>query len=361
MRRALRLAARGLGKTSPNPMVGAVVVKGGKVVGTGYHHRAGEPHAEVLALRGAGRKARGATLYLNLEPCNHFGRTPPCTETVIKSGIKRVVAGMKDPNPLVAGKGIRRLRRAGIRVDLGILESECRALNSPFSKFITTKTPYVILKTAASLDGRVASKTGDSRWISGEASRLYVHRLRSTIDAVVTGIGTVLKDNPMLNARLPGAAGVRHPLRVVVDSRLRIPLRSQIVRTAREYRTLVATTAAAPRSKMLRLEKAGVKVVVLPSDGSGRVNLSALMKELGRREIVSALLEAGPALNAKFLEEKLVDRLVFFIAPKLIGGEKAYCAIGGEGIERVRDAGPVRIEKVTRSGEDILIEGVPAK
>ncbi len=357
MRLALQLAKRGMGRTSPNPIVGSVVVKGTTIVGRGYHHRAGEPHAEVLALSQAAGKARGATLYLNLEPCDHFGRTPPCTHSIIDAGIERVVAGMKDPNPLVSGRGIRRLRSAGIKVDVGVLGVECKELNAPFCKYIFHRTPFVTLKAAASLDGKVATKSGGSRWISSEVSRTYVHRLRSTVDAVMVGIGTVLKDDPLLNVRLPGVKNVRHPLRVIVDSRLRIPLGSRIVRTAGEYRTLVATTRAASISRIERLKKACLDVIVLKNDADGRVNLRALMKELGRRGILSILLEGGPTLNASALREKVVDRMLMFMAPMVIGGEKAPGMIGGEGASRIRDAVLLKSLKIRRIGSDLMIEG----
>jgi len=347
-----------MGRTSPNPMVGAVVVKGTTIVGRGYHHRAGEAHAEVLALRQAGEKARGATLYLNLEPCDHFGRTPPCTRAILEAGIKRIIAGMKDPNPLVSGRGIRRLKRAGIKVEVGVLGEECRELNAPFCKYIETRTPLVTLKAAISLDGKMATKSGDSRWISSEVSRAYVHRLRSTVDAVMVGIGTVLKDDPLLNVRLPGVKNVNHPLRVIVDSRLRIPLRSQVVKTAKKYRTLVATTRSASISRIERLKKAGLEVIIVKSDASGRVDLRALMSELGRREILSILLEGGATLNASALREKVADRILIFMAPKIIGGEEAPGMIGGDGAARIRDAAPLKRLKIKRIGPDIRIEGV---
>ena len=359
MRLALRLARKGLGRTSPNPMVGAVVVKGNNIVGRGYHHRAGEPHAEILALRQAGTRARGATLYLNLEPCDHFGRTPPCTRAILQAGIRRVVAGMKDPNPLVSGGGIRRLRRAGVRVDVGVLEKECRELNAPFCKYITRKRPFVTLKAAASLDGKVATRSGDSRWISSGTSRNYVHRLRRAMDAVMVGIGTVLKDDPLLTVRLPGGGKSRQPLRVIVDSRLRIPLHSQLVRTAGQYPTLVATTQAASLSRMRRLAAANVGVATIAKDVRGHVSLRGLMKELARRGVVSLLLEGGSTLNASALREGVVDRLLFFLAPKIIGGQGAPGVIGGDGTLRIKDAEPVEILKVRRIGPDILIEGIP--
>ena len=358
MRLALRLAKEGLGKTSPNPMVGAVVVRGNTIVGRGYHHRAGEPHAEILALRQAGKKARGATLYLNLEPCDHLGRTPPCTRAILDAGIKRVVSGMEDPNPLVSGRGIRRLRKAGVRVDLGILEKECQVLNAPFFKYITSQNPFVTLKAAASLDGKVATPSGDSRWISSEASRSHVHRLRQAMDAVMVGIGTVLKDDPLLTVRLPGEKEPHHPLRIIVDSRLRIPLDSQLVRTAGQYPTLVATTPAASSSKMQRLAKAKVEVLIIQKDAQGHVSLRGLMKELARRGVVSLLLEGGSTLNANALKEGVVDRLLLFLAPKIIGGQRAPGVIGGEGAHLIRDARPVKMLKIRRIGPDVLVEGI---
>jgi len=357
MRLALRLAKKGMGRTSPNPLVGAVVVKGKTIVGRGYHHRAGEPHAEVLALRQAGRKGRGATLYLNLEPCAHFGRTPPCTQAILAASIRRVVAGMKDPNPVVSGRGIRQLRRGGVTVDVGILREECRELNGPFSKFITTGKPFVTLKAAISLDGKVATRSGDSRWVSSQASRNYVHRLRQAMDAVMVGIGTVLKDDPLLTVRLPGGKKPHQPLRVVVDSRLRIPLHSQLVRTAGLYPTLIATTRAASSSRRKWLAQANVEILILENDAQGHVSLKALMKELARRSVVSVLLEGGSTLTASAVREEVVDRLLFFLAPKIIGGERAPGVVGGEGILRLKDAKPVKILKVRRMGPDFLIEG----
>ena len=359
MRLALRLARKGEGKTSPNPMVGALVVKGNAIVGTGYHHRAGEPHAEVLALRQAGEKAKGATLYLNLEPCDHFGRTPPCTQAILKAGIQRVVAGMKDPNPLVSGRGIKRLKEAGVKVEVGICEGACQELNAAFGKGITTRTPWVILKAAVSLDGKAATRAGESRWISSEASRRHVHRLRTRVDAVMVGIGTVQKDDPLLNIRLPGKRAARQPLRVVMDSRLRIPFDSRIVRTAEDFPTLVATTPAAPSEKRNRLKKAGVKVLVIRGDRQGRVKLRPLMKKLGALGIQSVLLEGGPTLSASALEERIVDRILLFVAPKIIGGREAPGMIGGEGVWRMRNARRANILKVRRMGPDLMIEAKP--
>lgn len=357
MRLALRLAQKGRGQTNPNPMVGAVVVKKGQILGQGYHHRAGEPHAEVLALQKAGKKAQGATLYLNLEPCNHFGRTPPCTEAILKAGLRRVVVGMIDPNPLVSGQGIARLRSQGIKVEVGLLEDECRKLNAPFIKYITQGRPLVVMKVAASFDGKVATTSGEARWISSPEARRYVHKLRQNADAVMVGIGTVLQDDPLLTVRMPSLRNPRQPLRIIVDSKLRLPLNSQIVRTAAQYPTLVATTESASLAKIKRLEKAGVEVLTISPNHRGRVNLYTLMKELAKRGILSILLEGGPTLNASALEEKIVDRLLFFIAPKIIGGEKAPGIIGGKGIRQMAEAIPVKNVKIRRMGPDLLLEG----
>jgi diaminohydroxyphosphoribosylaminopyrimidine deaminase/5-amino-6-(5-phosphoribosylamino)uracil reductase len=359
MRMALGLARKGRGKTSPNPMVGAVVVRGRAVVGKGYHFRAGEPHAEVLALRQAGKRAKGATLYLNLEPCDHFGKTPPCTQAILKAGIQRVVAGMGDPNPLVSGRGFRRLKKAGVKVDVGLLEGECRELNASFCKFISTGNPFVILKAAISLDGKVATKSGDSRWISGGASRRCVHRLRSEVDAVMVGVGTVRRDDPLLNVRLAGRKNPRHPLRIIVDSRLRIPADSRIVRTAAEFPTLVAATSSAPLKRIDRLKEKRVEVLVVRKNLQGRVSLAALMKELGFRGIQSILLEGGPTLNASAWEERIVDRLLLFVAPKVIGGWETPGMMGGEGVRKVKNARRVEVLRVRKAGEDLMIEAKP--
>jgi diaminohydroxyphosphoribosylaminopyrimidine deaminase/5-amino-6-(5-phosphoribosylamino)uracil reductase len=337
-------------------MVGAVVVRGNRIVGRGYHHRAGEPHAEVLALQSAGEKARGATLYVTLEPCNHFGKTPPCTEAVLKAGIRKVVVGMKDPNPRVVGGGIRRLREAGIGVEVGRLEEACRELNAPFCKYATAGMPFVTLKGALTLDGKIATASGDSRWVTSPESRLEVHRLRRAADAVMIGIGTALKDDPLLNVRLPETRSARQPLRIVVDSRLRIPLASQIVRTAPQYPTLIAATPAASSSKIRSLEKRGVEVWVLPKSPQGKVNLRVLMKKLAVRGIVSVLLEGGAQINASALKAGLVDRFLFFFAPKVVGGVRAPGVVGGEGARRMRDAVPLQLIGVRRIGPDLLVE-----
>lgn len=360
MRQALRLARRGMGTTSPNPMVGAVVVRGNRIVGQGYHRCAGEAHAEVLALQDAGEKARGATLYVTLEPCNHFGKTPPCTEAVLKAGIRKVVAGMRDPNHRVFGGGIQRLRKGGVEVEVGVLEEACRELNAPFCKYVNARMPFVTLKGALTLDGKIATASGDSRWVTSPESRQEVHRLRQAADAVMVGIGTALKDDPLLNVRLSRTRAKRQPLRIVVDSRLRIPLTSQLIQTASQYPTLIAATRAASPSKARRLEKRNVEVWTLPKNPHGKVNLRVLMKKLGERGLVSVLLEGGAQLNASAVRERLVDRFLFFFAPKVAGGAKAPGVIGGEGVRRMRAALPLELLRVRRIGRDLLVEAKPS-
>lgn len=354
---AIRLARRADGRTNPNPRVGAVVVRGGRIIGKGYHHRAGAPHAEVLALREAGGRARGSTLYVTLEPCVHQGRTGPCTEEILDAGVKRVVVGMRDPNPQVNGKGVARLRRKGIAVELGVRSEACRRLNEDYAKLITSGLPFVVWKAAASIDGKLATRSGESRWITGESSRLLVHRLRATSNAIVVGAGTVLADDPLLTSRI-GRGPARNPLRVVVDSRLRIPAQARVCQVDSSTRTLVATTKAAPARKVLKMERKGIEILVLPGRG-GKVNLAILLQALGKRGIMNVLLEGGPELAASFLREGLIDKMCIFLAPKLIGGKEAPGLLGGAGIFRIRQALPVREMSVRRIGEDLLIEGYP--
>jgi len=285
MKRALHLAEKGKGRTSPNPMVGAILVKGGKMVGEGYHAKAGEAHAEIVALQQAGEEAEGAILYLNLEPCTHYGKTPPCVPQVIEAGVKRVVIGMEDPNPLVKGKGIEILRKAGLDVEVGILEKECRRLNEAFCKYILKKEPFVVLKVAATLDGKMATRNGDSKWISGEASRRFVHKLRDQVDGVLVGIGTVLKDNPMLTARIRGG---RDPYRIVLDSRLKIPEEAKVIGTS-PSKAIIASTELAPKDKIEKLEKRGVQILILDSK-EGRVNLKSCLSKLGEMGMMNLLV-----------------------------------------------------------------------
>lgn len=355
MQMALDLARRGLGRTSPNPMVGAVVVKDGRVVGRGYHARAGTPHAEIHALKEAGDLAKGATLYVNLEPCCHYGRTGPCTEAILAAGVKRVVVAMEDPNPLVCGRGLERLRQAGVEVTLGVMEEEARRLNEVFIKYITTRRPFVILKVAMSLDGKIATRTGESHWITGPEARLAVHRLRDRYDAILVGINTVIKDDPSLTTRLPGEEG-RDPVRVVVDSSARIPLHARVLTQKSLAPTIIAVTERAPREKVRRLQEAGAQVLVIPDEGS-RVNLAALMDELGRREITSVLVEGGGEIHASFLKSRLADKVVWFIAPLIIGGQKAPGPVGGEGFAWLSEAIRLKDVSFTRYGDDFCLEG----
>ena len=352
MKRALLLARKGKGRTSPNPLVGAVLVKRGKVVGEGYHAKAGEAHAEIVALRKAGKEARGSTLYVNLEPCTHYGKTPPCAPAVIQAGVRRVVVGMVDPNPVVKGKGISTLRKAGIDVHSGTLEKECKTLNEAFCKYILMKVPFVILKAAATLDGRIATRDGESKWISSEASRRLVHQLRNEVDAVVVGVGTVLRDDPLLTARIRGG---RDPVRIILDSRLRIPEDARVIGTS-SSRTLIATTPLAPKDKIERLDKAGAQVLLIESK-NGRVDLRAFLSKMGEMGMMSVLVEGGGRVNGAFLDEGLVDKLLLFLSPRLMGDPQSPGIFQGKGFEHLKDSISVKDVKVKRIGEDILVEG----
>jgi diaminohydroxyphosphoribosylaminopyrimidine deaminase/5-amino-6-(5-phosphoribosylamino)uracil reductase len=350
MRQAIGLGRRGLGRTSPNPPVGAVVVRNGKVVGRGFHRRAGEAHGEVEALRDAGARARGATLYVTLEPCNHHGRTPPCTEAVIASAVRRVVIGVRDPNPRVAGNGLARLRRAGVRVDVGVEQAACGELIRAFSKHVQTGLPYVTLKLASSADGRIATVTGASRWITGEAARRLVHRLRDEVDAVMVGAGTVIADDPALTCRIRGG---RDPLRVIVDGRLRVPLGARALSKAAAPGTIVATATRASR-KLAALRQRGATVLVLPRVKGQELSLPRLMALLGRRGVSSVLIEGGGTLAAAALRARVVDRLLCFYAPTLIGGD-GRPLLGPLGVRRLTAAIRLRGARVIRIGEDILL------
>ena len=356
MARALNLAARARGRTSPNPLVGAVLVKDGEIVGQGFHPRAGEPHAEIFALRQAGERARGATLYINLEPCCHYGRTPPCTEALIRAGVAEVRMAMEDPNPLVHGKGRAALEAAGIRTFVGDHEAQAHQLNEAFVKYITTGRPFVTVKFAMSLDGKIATSTGESRWITGEAARRRVHELRDVSDAICVGVNTVLADNPRLTTRLD-KPDVEHPLRVILDSQGRAPLAARVFDPALLGKTIVATTQAMPARHRATLEVQGVEAWVLPSDDQGRVDLAALLDRLGERELTSLLVEGGGSVLASFFERRLVDKVMAFVAPLIIGGQDAPTPVKGAGVSRLADA--LRLERVSveRVGEDVLVVG----
>jgi diaminohydroxyphosphoribosylaminopyrimidine deaminase/5-amino-6-(5-phosphoribosylamino)uracil reductase len=355
MRIALSLAKRGRGKVSPNPLVGAVLVKKGRIVGKGFHQTAGGPHAEVNAMKAAGDKARGADLYINLEPCCHYGKTPPCTDTLLQHKIKRVFVGMVDPNPLVSGKGLERLIKAGIRVKTGILEAEARKLNEVFIKYITRKMPFVILKVASTIDGKIATRTGDARWITGEKARSFVHQLRNEVEAVLVGIGTVKRDNPLLTTRLSQGKG-RDPHRIVIDTNLTLPLSSKLLHLNSPARTIIVAAHNASTRKMRKLKELGATILTIPTR-KGRLNLRELLKELGKMEITSIMVEGGREIFTSFLEQGLADKLYLFYAPKIIMGKEAVGITGGPGRARLKDAIQVSEVKVKRLGYDILIEG----
>lgn len=348
IKKTLKLARRAAGHTSPNPMVGAILVRNGVVIAEDYHLAPGTPHAEALVIKRAGKKAEGAELYVNLEPCCHtMKRTPPCTRTIINAGIKRVVTAMEDPNPHVSGKGIRELLNAGITVEVGILEGEAMRLNEAYIKHITTGTPFVILKTAMSLDGKIALPSGESRWITGERARRMVHRMRSSVDAILTAIGTVKADNPSFTARIWGG---RNPKRILIDPSLEIPDRYQMLNTPPE--TFIVTRALEGRN-VEELREKGVKFISYTDN----LDLRWLMEYLGGMGITSVMIEGGSSLAAHALEEGVVDKVVFFIAPMIIGGKDSYPAVGGISCGSLKNAYRLRDLTVRRIGEDILLEG----
>jgi diaminohydroxyphosphoribosylaminopyrimidine deaminase/5-amino-6-(5-phosphoribosylamino)uracil reductase len=355
---ALDLAQMGRGTASPNPMVGAVVVKDGKVVGKGFHKRPGTPHGEAIALMKAGDKAEGATLYVNLEPCCHTDKlTPPCTEAVIKSKVARVVVGMVDPNPKVSGRGIKELQDAGIEVDVGILQERCEKLNFGFTKFIRTGIPFVTIKVAQTIDGKIATSTGESKWITGPEARRHGHLMRNQSDAILVGIGTVLRDDPSLTTRLGEGEESRDPSRIILDSSLRIPLDAKVLNVDSKAKTFVATTIAAPTQKIKELKKKKAEILIIDADGSGKVSMPLLMEELARMGMTNVLVEGGARTNAEALRAGVVDKVMFFIAPKILGGDDAKGSIGGTSPESLDDAIPIYDTHYTRLGDDLLIEG----
>ena len=367
MQRAIALAKKGAGFVNPNPMVGCVVVKDNEIIAEGYHEYYGGFHAERNALTHTIADCNGATLYVTLEPCCHYGKTPPCTEIIIEKGIKKVVVGLLDPNPLVAGKGIKILEDAGIEVVSGIEEDKIKELNKVFLKYIKTKRPYVLLKTAMTLDGKIASYTGDSKWITNEKSRQLVHKLRSEMMGIVAGIGTVKADNPMLNSRLevqqPIAnsqkTNVHQPIRIIVDTKASISLDSNVVKTANEYRTILAvgqqSMVNGQQSKVEMLKSFNVEILQC-EEKNGHVDINDLMIKLGQKGIDSLLLEGGATLNAAFLQAGCVDEVYAFIAPKIIGGEHSKSPVGGQGIELMKDAITFQNVEIEQIENDILIK-----
>lgn len=355
MKQALDLAEKGRGWTSPNPMVGAVVVKDDQIVGRGYHQRAGGPHAEVHAIDDAGERARGATIYVTLEPCNHFGRTPPCTRKIVDAGIRRVVVAMTDPNPGVQGGGNQYLQDQGIEVATGIYEKEARILNEGFIAWVTTDRPFVIVKCAATLDGRIATRTGDSRWVTGPASRQFVHRIRHGVDGIMVGVETVKKDDPSLTTRLDGETG-SDPTRIVLDTHLSIPLTAKMLNQASNIRTWVVCGAGAPADRRAALENKGVRVIGASLKG-GRIDLSALMNQLGAMEITSLLIEGGGTVIGSAFAAGIVDKVCFFYAPKILGGDDGIPICRGAGPENMNQSIAIYDLSVFRFDTDVMIQG----
>ncbi|HBE80586.1 MAG TPA: bifunctional diaminohydroxyphosphoribosylaminopyrimidine deaminase/5-amino-6-(5-phosphoribosylamino)uracil reductase RibD [Firmicutes bacterium] len=357
MKRAIELAKLGWGKTNPNPLVGAVIVKDGQIIGEGFHEALGLAHAETAAIQKARQDVGNSTLYVNLEPCSHYGRTPPCAKKIIEAGFAEVVIAMTDPNPKVAGSGIEMLKQAGIKVTLGVLQEEAGKLNEIFSKYITRQKPFVILKAAVTLDGKIATYCGDSKWISGESSRRYVHRIRERVAAVMVGINTVLRDDPLLTARCEERE-CKSPLRIIVDSRGRIPESSRVITESLNSgsRTILAVTSQIAPDKEESLKAKGVSIIKADGD-DGQVDLQQLMIELAKREIDSVLLEGGGALNASALETGIVDKMMVFIAPKIIGGSAALTAVEGPGRALIADSILLKTVTVEKLAEDILVEG----
>lgn len=349
---AMRLALRARYATSPNPMVGAIVVKNGKIIGKGYHEKAGLPHAEIIALDEAGKNTKGATMYVTLEPCVHFGRTPPCVDRIIKSGIKEVIIGMIDPNPLNNGRGIKILRQHKILVEAGVSEDELKRLNESFIKYITRRMPFITVKIAQSLDGKIATKTGDSKWITSDKSRVYAHRIRRHYDAIMVGINTILRDNPRLDTWF----SKKHPIKIIVDSQLSTPQDARIFSKNSQVIiiTLPISAGQETENRNILIKKAKVLEV---KERAGQINLRDMLKKLAGMGITSILVEGGGTLNGSLFDEGLVDKVLFFISPKVIGGKGAIGSVMGQGISRIDKAVKLKDIKLRHIGEDFLIEG----
>ena len=355
MEMALDLAQQGQGFTSPNPMVGAVVVKADQVIGSGYHHAAGQPHAEVSAIDDAGNGTEGAVLYVNLEPCNHTGRTPPCTHKILQAGIRRVVVAMKDPNTDVAGGGIDFLIKHGLQVDLGVCEQKARRLNEAFVKFVRTKRPFVILKCAATLDGRIATRCGDSKWITNEKSRGFVHKLRHAVDAILVGINTVEIDDPSLTTRLEGSPG-KDPVRIILDTHLSISPHARVLRLKSDSDTILVVGKSVAGEKRSAIEKTGVRIIEAPANNNV-IDMNYLMDQLGSMDITSLLIEGGGRVIASALHAGIVDKVSFFYAPKILGGDDGVSICRGKGPAAMKDCIAVKDVSVQRFGDDVMIEG----
>ena len=353
MRLAMQLAGNAIGRTSPNPLVGAVIVKDNRVVGCGWHRKAGTPHAEVHALNQAGELAQGADVYVTLEPCAHYGKTPPCAKAFVEAKVKNVYGGLLDVNPKVAGKGFKILEDAGIHVEYGFLQDELRKQNEVFFKWIEHKKPFVVLKAAMTLDGKIATATGQSKWITNETSRAYGYKLRDIYDGIMVGINTVIEDNPMLTARVDGG---KNPIRIVVDSNLKIDINANVVQD-KSAKTIVATTDKADKDKILKLQAQNVDVIVVDKDENDKVDIEKLLNILGQQNICSILVEGGATLSGSFVAKKLVDKVYFFIAPKIIGGKEAKTPVAGTGILNLQEALALKDIQIEKLEEDILIIG----
>lgn len=353
MRLAMQLAGNAIGRTSPNPLVGAVIVKDNRVVGCGWHRKAGTPHAEVHALNQAGELAQGADVYVTLEPCAHYGKTPPCAKALVEAKVKNVYGGLLDVNPKVAGKGFKILEDAGIHVEYGFLQDELRKQNEVFFKWIEHKKPFVVLKAAMTLDGKIATATGQSKWITNETSRAYGYKLRDIYDGIMVGINTVIEDNPMLTARVDGG---KNPIRIVVDSSLRIDINANVVQD-KSAKTIVATTDKADKDKILKLQAQDVDVIVVDKDKNDKVDIEKLLDILGQQNICSILVEGGATLSGSFVAKKLVDKVYFFIAPKIIGGKEAKTPVAGTGILNLQEALALKDIQIEKLEEDVLIIG----
>lgn len=351
MKKALALAKKGIGRVNPNPLVGSVIVKDNQIIGEGYHQKYGEPHAERNALKNCTKDPKGATLYVNLEPCCHFGKTPPCTEAIIQSGVEKVVIGALDPNPKVCGKGVSWLKEYGIEVITGVLEEECKRLNRVFFYYITTQKPYVVMKYAMTVDGKIATVSKESKWITGEEARSQVHSLRNQFTGIMVGRGTVMRDDPLLTCRIPDG---RNPIRIVCDSHLRIPMDSNIVKTAKEVPTIVATTVK-DGIKKEQLQRMGIEIMDVKEE-DGKVSMVDSMKKLGGKKIDGLLLEGGGTLNYAALSSGVVQELQVFIGAKIFGGTKAITPVGGDGISSIEEAFSLKLRGTKVFGEDILLE-----
>ena len=353
MRLAMQLAGNAIGRTSPNPLVGAVIVKDNRIVGCGWHRKAGTPHAEVHALNQAGELAQGADVYVTLEPCAHYGKTPPCAKALVEAKVKNVYGGLLDVNPKVAGKGFKILEDAGIHVEYGFLQDELRKQNEVFFKWIEHKKPFIVLKAAMTLDGKITTATGQSKWITNETSRAYGYKLRDIYDGIMVGINTVIEDNPMLTARVDGG---KNPIRIVVDSSLKIDINANVVQD-KSAKTIIATTDKADKDKILKLQAQDVDVIVVDKDENDKVDIEKLLDILGQQNICSILVEGGATLSGSFVAKKLVDKVYFFIAPKIVGGKEAKTPVAGTGILNLQEALALKDIQIEKLEEDILIIG----